>query len=133
LIDYFEQPSREVRNLKSLHVGLSPLSGKVASVNKDLEKEKELRAKDVERMSHDLEKEKELRTKDVEKEKELRTKDVEMMSRDLEKERELRTKTEQIMLFALDHRVLDIKYGSEYEEFRNHLSKIKNEAERKEH
>jgi hypothetical protein len=80
----------------------------------ELAKEKELREVELELMEFKLSTERELREKDVSKEKEQREKDV-------SKEKELREKAEQFVGLAVDHRILDLQFGAEYEELRKKL------------
>ena len=90
------------------------LSGKITALQVELAKEKELRDVELELMEFKLSTERELREKDVSKEKELREKDV-------SKEKELREKAEQFVGLAVDHRILDLQFGAEYEELRKKL------------
>ena len=72
------------------------LSGKITALQVELAKEREL-------MEFKLSTERELREKDVSKEK------------------ELREKAEQFVGLAVDHRILDLQFGAEYEELRKKL------------
>ena len=113
----------------SVYYQVGGLFGKITALQVELAKERELReaelakerelrkmelAKERELMEFKLSTEREQREKDVSKEKEQREKDV-------SKEKELREKAEQFVGLAVDHRILDLQFGAEYEELRKKL------------
>ncbi|BDA46262.1 probable protein split ends [Coccomyxa sp. Obi] len=107
-----------------------------------LQKEIELRQKDVEKeielRQKDVEKERELREKDVKKERELRETDVkkerELREKDVEKERELRRKGEEGLKGVIEavkaeaaekmmERIMQLGFHENYEKYRRELTR----------
>ena len=147
LIDKINKFKDPLLVISSLLGGIGIFGGLIAfavgdrvSLTERLQKEKDLRIKDIEKEKElrikDIEKEKELRIKDTEKEKELRIKDIEKLNElresdrrsfqsSLESERELRKVhndlTEATIKTELLAKILDYGFHSDYETLRKEL------------
>ena len=136
LIDKINKFKDPLLVISSLLGGIGIFGGLIAfavgdrvSLTERLQKEKDLRIKDIEKEKElrikDTEKEKELRIKDIEKLNELRESDRRSFQSSLESERELRKVhndlTEATIKTELLAKILDYGFHSDYETLRKEL------------